>query len=154
MVDDPTQGLDGDYNLCHVYPQTALLTIQFWSNFEIADMRFFRSKIYSDYFKYLDEAGGFFYERWGDAPVHSIAAAFFLPRSQVHFFHDIGYRHAPYIHCPQDELSHLSGRCSCERENNFGTSNIINANDRLRWILMYETMGENSSSKSDQYGAS
>jgi alpha 1,2-mannosyltransferase len=93
---------------------------QFWSNFEIGDMRFFRSKVYQDYFNYLDRSGGFFYERWGDAPVHSIAAAFFLPRSQVHFFHDIGYRHSPYIRCPQDEASHLSGRCSCERTNNFG----------------------------------
>lgn len=83
-------------------------------------MRFFRSKIYSEYFNYLDRTGGFFYERWGDAPVHSIAAAFFLPRSQVHFFHDIGYRHSPYIRCPQDEASHLNGRCSCERGNNFG----------------------------------
>lgn len=84
-------------------------------------MRFFRSKAYTDYFNYLDKTGGFFYERWGDAPVHSIAAAFFLPRSEIHFFHDIGYRHSPYIRCPQDEGSHLSGRCSCERANNFGT---------------------------------
>lgn len=83
-------------------------------------MRFFRSKVYQDYFKYLDKSGGFFYERWGDAPVHSIAATFFLSRSQVHFFDDIGYRHSPYIRCPQDEQSHLSGRCSCERKNNFG----------------------------------
>ena len=122
MVDDPNKGLDGDYNLCHVTPSNKpSLTMQFWSNFEIADMRFFRSKLYSDYFDYLDQSGGFFYERWGDAPVHSIAAAFFLPRSQVHFFNDIGYRHAPYIRCPQDISSHLSGRCSCERENTFGT---------------------------------
>lgn len=112
-------------------PRVTLLTIQFWSNFEIADLRFFRSKVYSDYFDFLDKSGGFFYERWGDAPVHSIAAAFFLPQSQIHFFHDIGYRHSPYIRCPQDESSHLSGRCSCERENNFGTSNIVSVNDRL-----------------------
>lgn len=43
-----------------------------WSNFEIADMRFWRSKAYSDFFEFLDQKGGFFYERWGDAPVHSI----------------------------------------------------------------------------------
>src|SRR5271169_6890977 len=85
-------------------------------------MRFFRSKVYTEYFEYLDRTGGFFYERWGDAPVHSIAAAFFLPQEEIHFFGDIGYRHSPYIRCPQDEASHLSGRCSCERGNNFGTS--------------------------------
>ncbi|KAG8846367.1 alpha 1,2-mannosyltransferase 2.4.1, partial [Serendipita sp. 405] len=49
------------YNLCH-----------FWSNFEIADMDFWRSEAYMKYFEYLDSKGGFYYERWGDAPVHSI----------------------------------------------------------------------------------
>lgn len=46
--------IDGPYNLCH-----------FWSNFEIADMRFWRSKVYEDFFQYLDATGNFFYERWG-----------------------------------------------------------------------------------------
>lgn len=41
------------YNLCH-----------FWSNFEIASVSFMRSEGYQAYFKYLDQAGGFFYERY------------------------------------------------------------------------------------------
>ncbi|GME89964.1 unnamed protein product [[Candida] boidinii] len=73
------------YNLCH-----------FWSNFEIADMDFWRSEAYESYFNYLDKSGGFFYERWGDAPVHSIAAALFLPKDQIHYFEDIAYRHGVY----------------------------------------------------------
>ena len=68
------------YNLCH-----------FWSNFEIVDLSLWRSDAYRKYFDWLDKAGGFFYERWGDAPVHSIAAALFLNRDEVHFFDDIGY---------------------------------------------------------------
>ncbi|KAF3012568.1 alpha 1,2-mannosyltransferase 2.4.1 [Neopestalotiopsis sp. 37M] len=60
------------YNKCH-----------FWSNFEIADLNFFRSQAYLDYFEFLDKAGGFFYERWGDAPVDSIAAALFLNKSEI-----------------------------------------------------------------------
>lgn len=52
------------YDLCH-----------FWSNFEIGSLEFFRSKAYGAYFDYLDKKGGFFYERWGDAPVHSIAVS-------------------------------------------------------------------------------
>ena len=50
------------YNLCH-----------FWSNFEIASLEFYRSETYTKYFEFLDSTGGFFYERWGDAPVHSLA---------------------------------------------------------------------------------
>ncbi|KAG8837989.1 alpha 1,2-mannosyltransferase 2.4.1, partial [Serendipita sp. 411] len=43
---------DGEsYNLCH-----------FWSNFEIADMDFWRSEAYMKYFEYLDSKGGFYYE--------------------------------------------------------------------------------------------
>lgn len=60
-------------------------TCHFWSNFEIADMTFWRSKAYKDYFDHLDRAGGFFYERWGDAPVHSIALALFEDRNKIHW---------------------------------------------------------------------
>ncbi|EED17750.1 alpha-1,2-mannosyltransferase (Ktr4), putative [Talaromyces stipitatus ATCC 10500] len=75
-------------------------TCHFWSNFEIGDMNFFRSEAYEAYFNHLDRAGGFFYERWGDAPVHSIALGLFEDASKVHWFRDIGYRHIPYFNCP------------------------------------------------------
>lgn len=81
--------LSGDggetYNLCH-----------FWSNFEIGDLNFWRSPAYIDFFNHLDKLGGFYYERWGDAPVHSIAAALFAPKEKIHWFDDIGYRHEPF----------------------------------------------------------
>lgn len=60
-------------------------TCHFWSNFEIADMNFWRSQAYEDYFNHLDRAGGFFYERWGDAPVHSIAVGLFEDSSKIHW---------------------------------------------------------------------
>ncbi|KAJ1962990.1 hypothetical protein GGI12_002321, partial [Dipsacomyces acuminosporus] len=81
---------DGGYNMCH-----------FWSNFEIASLAFLRSPQYTAYFDFLDRAGGFFLERWGDAPVHSLAVAMFLNKSQVHYF-DIGYYHRPFQNCPGD----------------------------------------------------
>ncbi|GAW07358.1 glycosyltransferase family 15 protein [Lentinula edodes] len=39
------------YNMCH-----------FWSNFEIADMDFWRSEAYRKFFNFLDAKGGFYYE--------------------------------------------------------------------------------------------
>lgn len=60
-------------------------TCHFWSNFEVGDMDFWRSKKYEDYFNFLDRAGGFFYERWGDAPVHSIALGLFEDASKIHW---------------------------------------------------------------------
>ncbi|TFK22526.1 alpha-1,2-mannosyltransferase [Coprinopsis marcescibilis] len=97
-----------DYNLCH-----------FWSNFEIADMEFWRGPAYTDFFNYLDEKGGFYYERWGDAPVHSIAAALFLNKNQIHFFDEIGYEHSPYTHCPKLGNNYKDGKCSCDPKKSF-----------------------------------
>ena len=33
-----------------------------WSNFEIADMNFWRSEAYTKFFDHLDASGGFYYE--------------------------------------------------------------------------------------------
>jgi alpha 1,2-mannosyltransferase len=95
------------YNRCH-----------FWSNFEIGDLDFWRGEAYTKYFEFLDEKGGFYYERWGDAPVHSIGAALFAKKEQIHFFNDIGYRHEPFQHCPQGS-SHAKGKCWCDEGTNF-----------------------------------
>ena len=38
------------------------LELSVWSNFEIADMDFWRSEAYMKYFDYLDSKGGFYYE--------------------------------------------------------------------------------------------
>ncbi|CED85436.1 glycosyltransferase family 15 protein [Phaffia rhodozyma] len=95
------------YNLCH-----------FWSNFELGDLNFWRSEPYQAYFDFLDAKGGFYYERWGDAPVHSIGAALFAKKEQILWFSDIGYRHEPFQHCPQGE-EHTRGKCSCNPKDNF-----------------------------------
>ena len=60
------------------------------------------------------------YQRWGDAPVHSMAAALFASRDQIHFFDDIGYQHDPYTHCPRNRNKWRKGRCSCEPKQSFG----------------------------------
>ncbi|KAI5809340.1 nucleotide-diphospho-sugar transferase [Pyronema omphalodes] len=96
------------YNRCH-----------FWSNFEVGSLDFWRGQAYQDYFNKLDQDGGFFYERWGDAPVHSIAAALLLPKDELHFFNDIGYYHVPFTHCPTSEEARMKGKCTCEPKKNF-----------------------------------
>ena len=96
------------YNLCH-----------FWSNFEIGNLNLWRSPAYRDYFETLDRSGGFFYERWGDAPVHSIAASVFLPKSYIHYFSDIGYHHPPYDNCPLDNKVWKENNCECDQNNDF-----------------------------------
>ncbi|KAI9260232.1 nucleotide-diphospho-sugar transferase [Sporodiniella umbellata] len=89
------------YSLCH-----------FWTNFEIASLDLWRSNDYLKFFNYLDQSGGFFYERWGDAPVHSIAASMMLRKDEFHFFNDIGYQHSAYTHCPVEP--EYRDKCTCD----------------------------------------
>ncbi|KAH6621526.1 glycosyltransferase family 15 protein [Chaetomium sp. MPI-SDFR-AT-0129] len=77
------------WNLCH-----------YWSNFEIASLDFFRSDSYQALFDHLDRSGGFYHERWGDAPVHSLAVHLLLKPHELHHFSDIGYHHEPFFQCP------------------------------------------------------
>ncbi|KAK9472765.1 family 15 putative glycosyltransferase [Dipodascopsis tothii] len=92
--------VDADKRPNHNKIANGYSTCHFWSNFEIGDMDFFRSDAYDKYFEYLDQSGGFFYERWGDAPVHSIGLGLFLDKAKIHWFKDIGYLHQPYYNCP------------------------------------------------------
>lgn len=109
IVDDKRNITEGGYNLCH-----------FWSNFEIAAMDFWRSPAYTELFEALDRSGGFFYERWGDAPVHSVAASLLLDKEEIHWFYDVGYRHHPFTHCPEPRKEyHESGKCYCNPTQNF-----------------------------------
>ncbi|KAK6082208.1 glycolipid 2-alpha-mannosyltransferase [Seiridium cupressi] len=81
--------VDDQYNNC-----------QFYSNFEVGSLAFFRSKAHQAYFRHLDRSGGFFYERYGDAPVHTLSVSMFLPKRRVWFFRDIGYAHGICETCP------------------------------------------------------
>ncbi|KAI9502617.1 glycolipid 2-alpha-mannosyltransferase-domain-containing protein [Coemansia spiralis] len=101
----------GGYNRCH-----------FWSNFEIGSLDFLRSEKYLAYFDHLDRAGGFFYERWGDAPVHSLGVAMFLNKNDVHWFEDIGYYHGPLWNCPKGELN-KNKKCWCPEEESIEIKN-------------------------------
>lgn len=103
---------DNTFNMCH-----------FWSNFEIASFEFLRSKPYRAYFDYLDRAGGFFYERWGDAPVHSLAAGMFLRHDEIMYFKDMGYKHPPFKHCPADAKWRQDQECTCNPESETNHAN-------------------------------
>lgn len=97
---DPENMQGEKYNMCH-----------FWSNFEIARLDWLRSKEYNDFFEMMDRSGGFWMERWGDAPIHSLAAGALLGVKDIHYFRDIGYRHTTIQHCPANaparQLPHI-----------------------------------------------
>lgn len=92
-----------NYNLCH-----------FWTNFEIADLSIYRNELYEGYVQYLDHAGGFFYERWGDAPIHSIAFSLMLDKEEIFLFQNISYEHTVAKSCPLNDAFRKKARCVCD----------------------------------------
>ena len=53
LADVDPYAMEGEkYNMCH-----------FWSNFEIADLDWFRGKEYNNFFEAMDRSGGFWMER-------------------------------------------------------------------------------------------
>lgn len=96
---------------------------QFFSNFEIGDLNFFRGEANERYFEWLDRGGGFFYERFGDAPIHTLGVAMFASKREIWFFRDIGYQHDinRYAQSWSDQADsrrqcppHSAHRCACE----------------------------------------
>ncbi|KAI0112558.1 glycosyltransferase family 15 protein [Nemania sp. FL0031] len=77
---------------------------QFYSNFEVGSLAFFRSKEHRAYFEHLDKTGGFYYERFGDAPIHTLSVSLFLPKSRIWYFRDIGYAHGLCEQCPPHQF--------------------------------------------------
>lgn len=65
----------------------------FYNNFEISKTSFWLSPEYQRFINFIDQLGGIFYNRWGDAPIKSLAVSLFLNQSQIHCFKRIGYQH-------------------------------------------------------------
>jgi len=65
----------------------------FYNNFEILATSLWNSTGYRKFMRFIDEQGGIFYYRWGDAPIKTLAVSLFVPRNKTHRFIDIGYEH-------------------------------------------------------------
>lgn len=106
FVFDPSRG----YTLCH-----------FWTNFEIGSLDLLRSDTYKALFDFLDRKGGFYYERWGDAPVRTILLSLLLKKGEIKRLKDWAYFHPPYTQCPQQESLDLvcGKRCTCDPQQDF-----------------------------------
>jgi len=65
----------------------------YYNNFEISSLKLWKSKHYEDFIEYVDRLGGIYYNRWGDAPIKTLAVFLFVPPKRVHRFTDVMYRH-------------------------------------------------------------
>ncbi|TFK33822.1 nucleotide-diphospho-sugar transferase [Crucibulum laeve] len=82
-----------------------------YNNFEISHRSVWESETYTKFFEYLDKEGGLYYERWGDAPIHSYGLALSLRKNQVYKLPNLGYQHQKWPYeCPELD------RCACVKE--------------------------------------
>lgn len=95
------QAADG-YNRCH-----------FWTNFEVISLDWVRSDAYNSLMEHFDKSGGFYLERWGDAPLRTLAVVETLGADEVQWL-DIGYFHNPFSSCPGSPEARKSRKCTCE----------------------------------------
>jgi hypothetical protein len=65
----------------------------FYTNFEICDMDWFNKSEYQDYYNYIDNTGGIYTGRWGDASIRYIALNSLSKPQQLYFYNDIKYFH-------------------------------------------------------------
>ena len=68
----------------------------FYNNFELSKLSFWLSRQYQEYIEHIDQLGGIYYNRWGDAPIKSIAVSMFMPKRKLRNFRNISYQHNSY----------------------------------------------------------
>lgn len=96
------EGVDDGYNRCH-----------FWTNFEIISLDWIQSYEYNSFMEYIDKTAGFYLERWGDAPLRTLAVVETLSIDEVQWF-DIGYYHNPFSSCPGSLHARKLRKCTCD----------------------------------------
>ena len=69
----------------------------FYNNFEISALSLWLSAEYRAFIEYIDQLGGIYYYRWGDAPIKGLALSLFVEWQHVHYFEDIGYQHGAFV---------------------------------------------------------
>lgn len=64
-----------------------------FNNFEMSALKFWKSEQYQTYINHVDRAGGFYYHRWGDAPIKTAAVFLLLPESEIRLLTGFQYKH-------------------------------------------------------------
>jgi len=106
MIDFISDDKGESFNLC-----------QFKANFEVGDLRFFKSDKFKNLADYFDEKHGIYYEGWDESTIHTLAVVLLEDRRKIQFFNNIGYNDRASENlksCPIDRDVRLSTNCICD----------------------------------------
>jgi alpha 1,2-mannosyltransferase len=74
----------------------------FYNNLELSNASMWRNEPrIAAWLREVDEAGGIYHHRWGDAPIHTLAITQFIERDQVIKLRDFGYFHRREYVCAE-----------------------------------------------------
>ncbi|GME85396.1 unnamed protein product [Ambrosiozyma monospora] len=102
--------IDGHFNLCH-----------YWTESEIVNLSFLKSREYGEFFDLLESSGNFFYERWSDGVVRTMAVSFLVGDDQILYLSDVrgfnqeneyDYKQGTQS-CPVDAEVRTKFHCNC-----------------------------------------
>jgi len=67
------------------------------NHFEISHMSLWKSSLWRDFMKHVDELGGSYMTTRGGTPLHTIGVSMMLSKREIHKFSDIGYFKYPFV---------------------------------------------------------
>lgn len=70
----------------------------FYTNFEIGLVQWFKDSDYKQYYEWLDNSGGFYTKRWGDAPIKYLGVTLLMDPKHVKAVHGMTYQHGAVYH--------------------------------------------------------
>jgi len=65
----------------------------FYNNFEVVDIEWFKNDDYRSLFKTLEDAGGFWHWRWGDAPIRTLGIGYLMEPEKICLMGGFCYDH-------------------------------------------------------------
>tara|TARA_Y100000296_G_C5156750_1_gene249520 strand:- start:580 stop:1404 length:825 start_codon:yes stop_codon:yes gene_type:complete len=80
-------------NICIRSPEDITEGLMYYTNFEIGNINWFKNSMYKDYYSFLDQSGGIFTKRWGDAPMRFLALSMLMSDEQKYPICNIPYQH-------------------------------------------------------------
>lgn len=76
-----------------LYPNHIPEGMMFYTNFELGRVDWFLTSPYMEFYNKIDEHGGIYTKRWGDAPIKFLGINLFMPQENIQPVTGFTYQH-------------------------------------------------------------
>lgn len=94
VEEDNPKVVEGLWDTVYQYiPNDIPENLMYYTNFELGKISWFLESPYIKFYKYLDETGGFYTKRWGDAPVKYLGINLLMDKKNISQIGGFIYNH-------------------------------------------------------------